>query len=358
MKKQLLIPSLILLTTGLYASWSDNPAADSSRNACSIPYVDNCIFNFPVIDGIANDGIWSIVDAVPIDRMYTNGNAGARPINEPTFNSCWFKAFYTDTVIYVLVQATDDSFWPAFMVPDKANSYKYDKVELYFGVNGISKSDHFGASTGATNGCYQITADFDTIGKQGIKKPANFPNTWMADKVVYNGTGSVVETSEWSINMKVLTAKGSTTPLDPTSMTQILFDVSVADADSAKDLNIRRRQIWSNIGHGSQENWSSMDSAGVLTFGGGIYVVKSTDCVPVRQISSEIPGITPSLASTFINIPAEISRIEIINIMGCTVLQANNDNGTVDISMLNKGIYYVRIFSNSGYLGNQKILKY
>jgi hypothetical protein len=358
MKKQLLILILTLLTTGLFAAWSDNPSADSSRNVCHINYYPSSN-SLPTLDGIANDNAWQDIPAIPIDRMYTNGNAGARPVNEPTFYSCWFKAFYTDSVIYVLVHAADNSFWPAFMVPDKGNSYKYDKVELYFGVNGIGR-DGYGASTGAANGCYQVTADFDSTGDRNVKKRANWPDTYVGQDIKWYGTDSVVETTEWSINMKDLTAKGSNTALDPNSMTQILFDVNVSDADSSYDLTIRRRQMWSNIGHGGNENWSSMDSAGVLTFTFGCMCCfdKSTDCNPVSQISSQIPLITPTLASTFINVPAEVSRIEIINIMGCTVLETPNDNGIIDISMLSKGIYYVQLFNNNDYLGNQKILKY
>jgi Secretion system C-terminal sorting domain len=336
MKKQLLTLGLALMTAGLFAQWSDNPAADSSRNAVTIDHVTSASL-LPTIDGSASEAVWKSIAPVKIDRLYSNGNAGARPVNEPTFYSCWFKAFYTDTVIYVLVHAADNSFWPAFMVPDKGNSYKYDKVELYFGANGIG-FDGYGASTGAANGCYQVTKDYDSTGHRNVKVRANWPDAYVGQDVKWYGTDSVVETTEWSVNMKDLTAKGSTDKLDPTSTPQILFDVNVSDADSAGDLTIRRRQLWSNVGHGGNENWASMDSAGVLTFSGNEVPLGVNQNTTSNVTSLVLPTITTGMVTIQ---GADLNAI-IYNALGQPVLQSNNST-TLDLSGLTNGLYIVKI---------------
>jgi hypothetical protein len=342
MKKQLLSLCLLFLTASLFGTWSDTDKTDSTRNHASIRYIAGAS-SLPVINGNAGDAIWKVLPSINICRPFSG--------ESPTLYSAYWKAFWTDTALFVLVNVEDNSFWPSWK--SGQSDWASDKIELYLDVNGKTP-DGYGASTAGAKGLYQITNNYDTVQAMGIEHPGSFDSTFQANTWSYGD--HPIMTVEWLISFKALKDSNGT-PFDPWETMQIGFDVCISDLDSGQA--IRQRQIWSNTGQ-SEENWNNMDSAGIITFSGECMccAYKSTECNAVQQFSSLVPAITPTFASTTINVPAEISRIEIVDVMGRTVLQAYNYNNLVDISTLTKGIYYVRLFNSNGLLGTQGIFKY
>lgn len=77
-------------------------------------------------NGKADDNIWKDITPVDITNVFN--------YEEPTVTS-FFKMFYTDEYIYVLVDVTDDVHYPAWLANDVKNQWKYDKVEIYFDIN-------------------------------------------------------------------------------------------------------------------------------------------------------------------------------------------------------------------------------
>jgi hypothetical protein len=357
MKKQTLFLGLALLITSVCVSaqWSGHWGGDTSRKHVTIKHIgDPCYL--PVIDGKPNDAVWRYLPPIPIERNWKN-----RPYS-PTLYSSFFKAFYTDTTICILVQNKDDSFWPSW----KANlsDYLCDKVELYFGVNGIGTNDGAGgAQLGKKAGLYQVTQNYQRHSFMGTDTAGNLPYTHEASTYIYSADGDTVyETIEWVVNFKALRNSLTTdsAALDPFNTNKILFDITVSDLDSTVDQAQRYRQGWSNIGW-PDESWANMDSCGVLTFEiWDCCVLKmATDpCVAVREISSTQSVITPTLVSDFINVPLEVYRIEVIDIMGRSVMQIANNTGKADLSGLTEGIYIVRLFGSSDFIGNQRIIKH
>jgi hypothetical protein len=312
MKKTLLNLILIFLSSGLFAAWSDTEITDSSRNHITIQHVSNSAY-LPVLDGNTDDQIWQSIDSVPIARPFRGG-----PDSEPTLYSAWYKAFWTDSAIFVLVQAIDDSFWPDWKSGQA--SYMSDKVELYFGANGIGR-DGYGAETGELHGCYQVTADYDYDPFTGTLRPTSQPNSYTANTHIYNLDGSVTETSEWTVDFRDLKdGTSSHNVLDPSITTKILFDVTLSDLDSLGSQYTRRRQVWSNVGYPA-ESWNTMDSCGELTF-------EQTDISIVPDTVAPTASISDASADTVygeFNITITFSE----HVTGFTASDLSITNGTL-----------------------------
>jgi len=340
MKKQLLILSFAFLGVSFVNATPPNSATsnDSVRNHASI--VPKCNAQI-VIDGKADDEVWSGIDAIPIDRSMTG--------EHPSLYSAVWKAFWNDTAMFFLIEVSDDNFFPWWKT---GTDIPTDRIELYFDVNGI-KPDGLGASDIGLHGLYQVAHKYDTVPYEGHIQQGYFDGTWSANSWEFANPAYL--TTEWAVSFKALKDSNGI-QFDPKVTNQIGFDVYIQDTDSGViDEESQHRQVWSNTNaSGIGENWGNMDSCGIITF--LIPVDNCFDAVP--EIFSQQIAVTPTLASDYINVNTSVTRLEIIDIMGRTALQVENTTGIVDISKLNKGIYYVQLFSNNDFLGNQEILKY
>jgi hypothetical protein len=339
MKKLILNISLIFFGTGLLLAATPNSATstDSSRNHASVYF--QC--NAPVIDGKADDAVWSGIDAIPIDRPFHS--------ETPSLYSATWKAFFNDTALFVLVEVSDDYF---FMWWKYGIEVPFDYVDLYLDVNGTVPDGYgpSGGDGGINKGHYQLFHKYDTVPLNGTIQPGYVDSTWCGTTWEIDDT--VILTTEWCVSFNALKDSNNVQFL-PTRTDEIGFDIEIADGDSTPAID-RQKQMWSNIGHTS-DDWNNMDSSGILKF---LIPVgfNCNDAIP--EIYSKYPAVTPSLASDYINVIPAITRIEIIDIMGRTLLQTYNTNGIIDISDLDRGILIVRLFSNNDFAGNQKIIKY
>jgi len=114
------------------------------------------IYFFPVLKPFNTDPTNPIGAEIP-----SLGDAG----------STYFKVFYTDAYIYVLINVNDDvhkPYWNSTDFPNKpGDSWKYDKAEFYMDVNHILK-DGFGP---AWNGGEQDAGHGKSAAPSDIKYP-------------------------------------------------------------------------------------------------------------------------------------------------------------------------------------------
>jgi hypothetical protein len=332
MKKQLLTLGLAILTASLFAAapWSGKWGGDTSRNKVTIKHVTEASW-LPTRDGIADEAIWKNLPAIPIERNWKN-----RPYY-PTLYSCTFKAFWTDDAIWILIQNKDNSFWSSWKAG--LSDYLCDKVELYFGVNGIGTNDGAGgAQNGKKTGLYQVTQNYQRHAFMGIDTLGNQPNTHEASTYIYSANGDTVyETIEWMVSLSTL--KNSLTTdsaaLDPASVKKILFDVCVSDLDSAADQAQRYRQGWSGLGW-PDEGWANMDSAGVLTF-------STEDVVATREITTTNEAIVvPTVVTDYVTILGDNTNVQVYNTLGQLVLTSKGTN-SVSLGKLNTGVYIIKV---------------
>ena len=98
----------------------------------------------PTIDGDPSDAVWALIDPVPVEKQFTTDPEASV--------TAFFKMFYTDKYLYLLVDVTDDVHYPLWKNPDDAKqNYLYDKVEVYFDVNDNLKDGGSPAHNGANN---------------------------------------------------------------------------------------------------------------------------------------------------------------------------------------------------------------
>jgi hypothetical protein len=337
-----------LIVTFLYVGCITAAAVDTSDTNLETQRATASIYitiGAPILDGLLEE-FWCRCPEIPIDRPF-NGEA-------PTLYSAFWKGLWNDTAVFVLVKCVDNSFWPSWKSgqPDWAS----DKVELYFGVNGTEPTGAgpSGGSNGVNDGLYQIARNYDTLAIMGTPQAnSNVAGAYEANTWAYGD--NVTLTTEWSVKFNALLV-GGTEPWDPTIDSIIMFDVCISDLDSGQ--TSRQRQMWSNVGING-EDWNTMDSAGILSVTSVVFKASDADlCTPVPVTPTLQYLITPTLASASINVPTEINKLEIIDILGRKALIVENNSGMVDISNLTIGIYNVRLFRNKEYLGCQRIIKY
>ena len=103
----------------------------------------------PTIDGQA-DILWNNVEAHNIDLNFTG--------EFPTLYDATWKAVWNDTVICVLVEVSEDSFWPSWL--SGLADWASDKPEVYFDVNEILEDGLGPLPDGSNQGHFQFAPNF------------------------------------------------------------------------------------------------------------------------------------------------------------------------------------------------------
>jgi hypothetical protein len=340
MKTKALLIVMTMLNTGIIMATAPNSATntDTTRARAIIKQIEMSA----ILDGSADDPVWAVLDPVPIDRpFYAN-----RPysLDQPTLYGAFWKAFWNDTAFFILVQVVDDIFYPYW---ENGQEEPGDYIAIYMDVNG-TKPEGFGPGygSGVYQGQYQFLHRYDTLPFKGTMQPGRVDSTWTSNTWSYEDSATL--TTEWCISFKAL-IDSANVPFNPYNTAQIGFDVEINDADSANGY-LDKKQVWSNT---VVSNWSNMDSAGIVK------LIRCFGCTTgIEESSSSMPLINPTLVSTYINVPAEITKLEIMDILGRKALIANDNPGSVNISHFMPGVYFVRLFRNQEYLGYQQIIKY
>ncbi|HEY3369507.1 MAG TPA: sugar-binding protein [Prolixibacteraceae bacterium] len=200
----------------------------------------------PVVDGVI-DAVWAEATEYNIERVVGTNTPTIGTPGQTTWKGMWTKEG-----VYVLIQETDNAFYPNYVAGSGLNDYDYDKLELYFDVNYVLL-DAKGPSVGGS-GHIQIAPGFKLdkndgtlfTGTDGVK------NAFMVEGSHYIAEYFVPYT-------KLVDLDGA--QVDKTNT--IGFDVTVIDRDPGDTQ--RNSAVWSNEG-AAGESWANMDDCGRVTF--------------------------------------------------------------------------------------------
>lgn len=203
----------------------------------------------PVIDGVIDDA-WEDANVYNIDLPFQAEIPSVGESGETTW-----KALWSDDGITILLQVTDDAFYPNYAVSPAGNNWEYDKPEIYFDVNYVLL-DALGPA--GTNGHYQVAPGFTDGSNDGTLMDGGNGITYafMVTEPSYIG--------EYFIPFVYLKDKDGIM-IDLTA--NIGFDVTIIDRDPGDAA--RKRAVWANVG-AINESWSNMDECGIITFEGAV----------------------------------------------------------------------------------------
>ena len=210
----------------------------------------------PAIDGVIDD-VWEEANVYNIDKKF----AAELPTLGDPGETTW-KALWTEDGYYLLLQVTDDSYWPSWIAG--GDSYKRDKPEVYFDVNYVLV-DGLGCQGNINKGHYQFDVAMDkdhvagevgNINEQRSNLPFTYTYAFMVDEPNY--------LAEYFFPFSMFVTKDNS-PMDLTG--QVGFDVTICDSDEGDPLDPRKRAVWANVG-AVTESWANMDDAGIITFDG------------------------------------------------------------------------------------------
>jgi len=283
----------------------------------------------PVIDGVIDD-VWSEATVYNIDKPYRLEVPTVGEPGETTWQGLW-----DEDGVYILYKVTDDDWHPGYEVAG-SNNWEYDKPEIYFDVN-YELEDGKGASANA--GHIQIAPGAVEGKDDGTPTTDN--------QVVYSfkvdGSNWV---AEYFIPFSRLIDKGGN-QVDIYGV--IGFDATLNDRDEGD--TGRRRAVWANIGD-KDEDWSNMDDAGHVTFGGLTAAVDITSIVISGNQTIDTDNGTVQLSAAVLPLDAtqkykwvitEGEKLASVSPDG--LLKATREDGTVKVKAVS-----VDDFTNSNEL--------
>ena len=207
----------------------------------------------PLIDGEIDD-VWDNANVYPIDKPFQE--------EEPTvFNSTW-QALWSDDLdpdiagVYILILVDDDEYFPFYDPEGGANSWEYDKIEIYFDCN-TGDLDDDGGPAPPEEGHYQYAVEYNAEKISGGEQDGNAAAD--PDDILYSHL--VVDPNviaEYFIPFRILLDKDDG-PVDQTE--GIGFDITIIDRERGDPG--RKRAVWANIG-GIDESWVNMNDCGII----------------------------------------------------------------------------------------------
>lgn len=204
----------------------------------------------PVIDGNVDD-VWEEAEENAINVAFGS--------ETPTVGESWWKMLWDDNGLYLLVFVDDDVYMPAYKGITPANTWMYDKLEVYFDCN-YKKDDGVGAQGGGEGeaggkGHYQFAPSPEEATENGGTATTHERgHSW-----AFNATDRPSYYVEYFFPYSLLNDQDGN-PVDKTE--PIGFDVNIMDNDVVEE--IRNRMNWASGGV-SGENWANMDDAGLIT---------------------------------------------------------------------------------------------
>jgi hypothetical protein len=275
------------------------------------------------VDGVLTDADWATARKYDITQTYKG-----EFINGPADCSGFFQSVWADSGLFVAVTVTDD-------VKGVTAGGKYgpdwnqDLVEVYFDMNVGNLKDGRGASGG--KGHYQCARQ----AQDTIIKDATFLYAYKHTKSNYVKEVYVPWTA----------LKDTANHLFTDNTLPIGFDVYIADNDTSqadKALSFRNRLVWANAG-AVNEDWNNMNDAGHLFISG----IPQIFPVFVENVNANSLMFYPNPANDYVTIrtnSTDLLPVAVINITGQTVISTTvSDNSQLNISKLDKGIYFIKV---------------
>lgn len=295
-------------------------------------------------NGLEDDAIWALIPPVQINKVFN--------FETPTVES-YFKMFYTNEYIYLLVNVTDDVHYPAWIAEDTKNEWLYDKVEVYFDVNNVLKDGKGPAYTSGymAPGHYQMAPALREDGYGAPYEPTN---------VIYgslSGLATVAYTLKVDNSSYIMEYRfpmyGFVNDLESEmnvnkfkALPQGLgFDVMVVDNDN--DGKSRKRAVWKNIG--PTEPYSNMDNCGVVVF-------SNESITSISNLRTPEVKVYPNPAMATLIIEGDFDKVVFTNTAGQQVRVVETVK-TVDVSDMANGIYILKTYKNGVLNGLTKVTK-
>ena len=185
----------------------------------------------------------------------------------PTLGSdgdTWWKGLWVpDQGIYLLVNVTDNDYYPYYAAVDEAGAttgYQYDQIEWYFDCNYV-KEDGVGGRPTGQSGHYQMAATVPKGKDDGTLMEDFQPGSGI--KYAYNASDAPNWWQEMFIPFSWLKDQDG---VQVDIGADIGFDVTVIDNDRPGGDSDRQRAVWANDGtaYGMDESWNNMDQAGLI----------------------------------------------------------------------------------------------
>jgi hypothetical protein len=270
----------------------------------------------PELDGVVDD-VWAEASKQNIDKPF---QAETPTLGEPG-QTTW-QALWNDDGIFLLLQVTDDEFYPAYMNNNDAD-WKYDKPEIYFDVNAEKKD---GIGGGGGKGHYQFAPGFAEATIDGT--------------VIDDGTSGMHAFKVTAPNYKAeyffpfskfVDKDGA--EVDITK--PIGFDVTIIDGESAAP-GIRQRAVWTNVG-AVNESYNNMDDCGTITLSSADAVINKAATAP--EIDGVIDEVWAS-ANTYNIERSGANGLATLGDVGTTTWKALwNDDGIFVLLTVNDDVW-------------------
>ncbi len=302
------------------------------------------------VDGKADDPVWAAIEPVAIDRPFQT--------EEPSLTA-YFKMYYTDESIGVLVDVDDDVHYPLWRNPaDKKQNYMYDKVEVYFDVNDVLKDGNSPAHNGKNDppiapGHAQLAFDFDDEGgyDQDRYMPSDVVYNFLDNQVyvAYSKKENGGYTIEYDFPMNAyINDKNQALDVEafkalPNGMG---FDITIVDNDN--DGKGRKRMVWRSD---KAEAYQNMDGCGVVVFsseelpvGGGIH-------------SASVPAVRfyPNPVKETLTVEGDFDTVVLVNLLGQQVKKSADRQ--MNVADLAAGVYVIKTYKDGACSGVSKITK-
>lgn len=326
------------------------------------------------IDGTSDD--WDDVITATDDQVNTyyhqrvDNTALIAPSDQLDHQATW-KLVYDDNGIYGYFTVQDD----VVQEPGAETSWYHDKLEMYFQVGNAGMPSTKGDVGGLCNlGFYQYVFDINNPGYVQGDLPGNTvcvplqEGNW-EHAVTVTDLGYEVE---WFIAFEGLKDAAGIT-FDPSGSTTLKFAPHVHDNDNTDlgEVNPRARGYWSmqnqggdatEGGHAFERNfWEAGTEArngapgeagapGILRFG-SVANVTSVSNPSISDVS-----IYPNPADNMIKVSGDVDRVELVNAVGAIVLEQAGNLQRLDVSAIDQGVYFIKLYDNGNYKGASRVI--
>ncbi len=339
MKKLLFTLISVLVATGLFAVNAD--LVVPKAGADFVDFVPN---------GLEDEPIWSQIAPKYITKTFNDDPA-------PTVDGTYFKMFYTDEYIYLLVNVTDDVFNPLYMnMGEIKQEHIFDKVEVYFDINDVLKDGQGPAYVSGfmAKGHYQMAPGILEENVGSVFMPAGLlygsltGQVYVCYDIKTNDQGKYAGyIVEYQFPMYAFINDRSE-EMDVESLKAlpngIGFDIIVVDND--KDGYGRKRAVWKNTG--PDEPYNNMDNCAVITLGEG--------GASEKQIHMSETKVYPNPVKNVLTVEGDINKVVISTVTGQQIKVVENQT-TIDFTDISSGFYFVETYQDSILKGTHKIIK-
>jgi hypothetical protein len=300
----------------------------------------------PLIDGYNDDEAWET------EEFYTITEYGLDEFDEPQSPDpgdfiAQYKMLWDDEYIYFLGVITDDFVSDKSALADAgAPTWENDSWEFYIAPT-LSKLPSMEEMTQirwsyATSALEDGAADAESYSSFGDWPGYSFGDFEEAAREM-TAEGWVLEAR---LELALIAAKVDGGVL--TDGSEMGWQITVSDNDGEEF----RDWIGSWI---PDTQWDEADTLGILKLGADL---SGTVGIEKSQVGAQF-SLYPNPVGEKLHISgvAEIEAIEIMNSVGALLIRRSNIDNGIDVSDLQTGLYFVKVYSGDGLLETQKFLK-